>query len=138
VNKYTSGQTTKASPTLAVQNGALFIAWKGDGNDNMNVGQVILSGNNITGIAHVVTLPDTTQNTPALTSNGNLFLAWKGDGNTNLNVESSTNSGASFGNKFESTQTSNAAPALGSLGGTIYLAWTGVGNDELNIARVSR
>jgi len=138
VNKYTSGQTTKASPTLAVQNGTLFIAWKGDGNDNMNVGQVILSGNNITGIAHVVTLPDTTQNTPALTSNGNLFLAWKGDGNTNLNVESSTNSGASFGNKFESTQTSNAAPALGSLGGTIYLAWTGVGNDELNIARVSR
>jgi hypothetical protein len=153
VNKYVSTQTSTAAPALTVQNGVLYIAWKGDGNDNLNIGQVAISGNAISKITNVVTLPDTSKNSPALASNGNLYLSWKGDGNTNLNVESSTNGGQSFSNKLTSVQTSNVAPALGSLNhsfsaGTgssavtvtlesVYIAWTGVDNNFLNVAQVS-
>ncbi len=137
VNKYVSPQTSTAAPALTVQNGILYIAWKGDGNDNLNVAQVALSGNTIANITSVVTLPDTSKNTPALASNGTLYLAWKGDGNASLNIEKSTNGGTSFSNKYTPAQTSNVAPALGSLYGSVFLAWTGVGNNQLNIARVS-
>ena len=137
VNKYVSTQTSTAAPALTVQNGVLYIAWKGDGNDNLNIGEVAISGNTITNITNVVTLSDTSKNAPALASNGTLYLAWKGDGNANLNIEKSTNGGTSFSNKYTSAQTSNVAPALGSLGGSMFLAWTGVSNDNLNVARVS-
>jgi hypothetical protein len=136
-NKYVSTQTSQAAPALVVQNGVLYIAWKGDGNDNLNVGQVALTENAVSDITNVVTLPDTSKNAPALASNGNLYLSWKGDGNTNLNVERSMNGGQGFSNKFESPQTSNVAPALGSLNGSVYLAWTGTGNGNLNVARVN-
>ncbi len=135
-NKYVSTQTSTAAPALTVQNGALYIAWKGDGNDNLNVGRVATSGSAISNITKLVTLPDTSKNPPALASNGNLYLAWKGDGNTYLNVENSANGGRSFGNKFTSVQTSNVAPALGSLNESVYVAWAGVGNNYLNVARV--
>lgn len=136
INKYVSSQTSTAAPTLVAQNGVLYIAWKGDGNDQMNVGQVALSGNTITNVTHVVTLPDTSKNTPALAANGALYLAWRGDGNDNLNVEKSTNGGASFANKWTTPQRSSAAPALGSINGSVFLAWSGVGNNQINVARV--
>jgi hypothetical protein len=134
-SKYVSTQTSQAAPALAVQNGVLYIAWMGD--NNLNVGQVALAENAVSGITNVVTLPDTSKNTPALASNGNLYLSWKGDGNTNLNLERSTNGGQSFSDKFESPQTSNLAPALASLNESVYMAWTGTGNGNLNVARVN-
>ena len=136
VNRYVSSQISTAAPALTVQNGVLYIAWQGT-NNALNVGQVALSGNTITNITNVETLTDTSKNAPALASNATLYLAWKGDGNTSLNIEKSTNGGTSFSNKCTSAQTSNVAPALGSLNGGVFLAWTGVGNDSLNVARVS-
>ena len=36
-NKLTLGDTSPVSPSLASCNGLLYLAWKGDGNDNLNV-----------------------------------------------------------------------------------------------------
>ena len=37
-NKFISGETSPRAPALAAHNGRLvFIAWKGDGNDHLNV-----------------------------------------------------------------------------------------------------
>jgi hypothetical protein len=40
-NKYTSPETSPESPALSVHNDSLYIAWKGDGNNKLNVAQVI-------------------------------------------------------------------------------------------------
>ncbi len=142
VNKYTSSQTSQAAPALTVQNGALYISWVGDGNDNIQVGQVAISEDpipniiEISNIVSAVTLSDTSKNTPALASNGNLYLAWKGDGNSEISVERSTDGGVTFGNKF-TTESSLAAPGLGSLNGWTYVAWVGDPNLLLNVARVN-
>lgn len=39
-----SGEASPASTAMAANDGGLFIAWKGDGNDNLNVAPVTLSG----------------------------------------------------------------------------------------------
>ena len=109
VSKYVSAQSSAAAPALTVQNGALLVAWKGNGNDALNVGQVLLSGNTITGIGNVVKLADASDHSPALASNGTLFLAWKGSGNPELNVESSTDGGRTFINKFTVPTASDSA-----------------------------
>ena len=39
-HKYISGETSPESPALCVHNGNLYIAWKGDGNDYLNVARI--------------------------------------------------------------------------------------------------
>src|SRR5262249_23152404 len=40
VDKQILGDTTSSAPSLLSSGGVLFIAWKGSGNDNLNVGQM--------------------------------------------------------------------------------------------------
>jgi hypothetical protein len=81
----------------------LFIAFKGSGNDNINVAVVNRSASgtrDIQSLSNKVILSDTTDTTPAIAShNGNLYLAFKGSGNDNLNVMVSTDNGANFARK---------------------------------------
>ncbi len=85
--KNTLPDTSPQAPSLCAHNGMLFLAWKGDGNDNINVAQVILSGNAVTGLTKKLVLGEQTPGSPALASfNGRLYLAWKGDSNDNLNL----------------------------------------------------
>ncbi|KAF2989014.1 hypothetical protein OGR47_15025 [Methylocystis sp. MJC1] len=136
-NKATFGDTSPKAPALAVHNGMLFIAWKGDGNDQLNVAQVVVTGNRPTGLVNKVVLGDTSPVSPALASlNARLYLAWKGDGNDNLNVMSSGDNGHSFGGKFTSPETSPEPPALCAHNGRLFIAWKGDGNDQLNVAQV--
>jgi hypothetical protein len=136
-NKFTSPETSPRAPALCMHDGNLFIAWKGDGNDHLNVAQVQVSGTRVTGFTNKVTLGDTSPMSPTLASlNGRLYLGWKGDGNDNLNVMYSSDNGHTFGNKFTSPETSPQAPGLCAHNGNLFITWKGDGNDNLNVAQV--
>ncbi|HEY6342696.1 MAG TPA: hypothetical protein VIY49_14475 [Bryobacteraceae bacterium] len=84
VNKTTLPDTSPVSPTLASHEGRLYIGWKGDGNDNLNVEY---STNNGQTFGNKYTSSETSPQPPCLADlQGTLFIAWKGDGNDNLNV----------------------------------------------------
>ncbi len=137
-NKHTFGDTSPKAPALAVHNGHLFIGWKGDGNDQLNVAQVVVTGASPTGLVNKVVLGDTSPVSPALASlNGRLYIAWKGDGNDNLNIMSSGDDGHTFGGKFTSPETSPEPPALCAHNGQLFIAWKGDGNDQLNVAQAA-
>jgi hypothetical protein len=134
-NKRTLGDSTPYSPSLASVNGRLYLAWRGDGNDQLNV-EVSTDGGNSFG--HKMVASDTSTAAPALCAhNGNLFIAWKGDGNDNLNVAQVAldGNGSPIGlvNKATLGETSPVSPALASSNGALYLAWKGDGNDHLNV-----
>jgi hypothetical protein len=135
VNKtiITSDMTPKA-PSIASLNGCLYIAWKGDGNDNLNV---MYSADNGATFGHKYTSSETSPKAPAICAhNGNLYIAWKGDGNDSLNVAQVVISGnniTGFANKRTLGDTSSLSPALASFGGRLYIAWKGDGNDNLNV-----
>lgn len=130
------------SIALALHADRLLMAWKGSGNDNLNVAKVlstsVLRIDGVEGVEEVVTLADTTDVAPALAShNGRLFLAWKGSGNENLNLAFSDGNGRTFKGKRIFEDESEHSPALVSHGGRLSLAWTGVGNEQLNVAKVA-
>jgi hypothetical protein len=136
-NKFTSGETSPRFPSLCAHAGHVYIAWKGDGNDNLNVGEMQTSGHRVTGLHKRPILGDTSPKSPAIASfNTRLFIAWKGDGNNNLNVMYSDDNGTSFGHKHISGETSREAPSLCIHKGNLYIAWKGDGNDNLNVAQV--
>jgi hypothetical protein len=134
LSKQTLGDTSPRSPALASLNGRLYIAWKGHGNDNLNV---MYSTDNGQTFGHKFTSPETSPEAPALeVHQGNLYIAWKGDGNDNLNVARVGIAGdtiTGFQNKVTLGDTSPLGPALASLNGRLYLAWKGDGNDNLNV-----
>jgi hypothetical protein len=141
--KHISGETSDNAPALTVFFGRLFIAWKGSGNDNLNVAPVDFAdfGGDfeIRGIVNKKILGDTSSKAPALASfDQKLFIAWKGSGNDNLNLMYSDTQGDSFRTdlKHISEETSDAAPALATHRGKLFIAWKGSGNDALNSAEV--
>ena len=133
-NKVTLGDTSPVDPSLASLNGLLFIAWKGDGNNNLNV---MYSADNGRTFGHKFTSPETSPETPFLcTHNGTLYIAWKGNGNDNLNVAQVVLSGTAitgFANKVVLGDTSPVNPSLASLNGQLFIAWKGDGNNNLNV-----
>jgi hypothetical protein len=129
-----TNNTTPLTPSIASLNGCLYIAWKGDGNDNLNI---MSSTDGGVTFGQKYTSPETSPQAPCICShNGRLYIAWKGDGNDNLNVAQVALSGTSvtgFTNKRTLGDTSPRSPALASFGGRLYLAWKGDGNDNLNV-----
>jgi len=129
-----TNNTTPLTPSIASLNGRLYIAWKGDGNDNLNV---MYSADSGVTFGNKYTSPETSPQAPALCAhNSNLYIAWKGDGNDNLNVAQVVISGnniTGFTNKKTLSDTSPKSPSLASLGGRLYIAWKGDGNDNLNV-----
>jgi hypothetical protein len=133
--------TSDLGPALASHGGHLYIAWKGSGNDNLNVGVLRPDRQHL---ADKHTSPETSSHAPALISTGHgLFISWKGSGNDELNiaqVDLFANTAGGFGieglsNKFLLHQTSEAGPALAATdGGAILVGWRGSGNENLNIA----
>lgn len=131
----TLGDTSPRSPALASLNGILYLAWKGDGNDFLNVMPSFDNGNTF---AHkLVITSDTSPQAPALCAhNGGLYIAWKGDGNDHLNVARVTlQNGIPTGitGKVILQDTSQLSPCLASLNGVLYLGWKGDGNDFMNV-----
>lgn len=142
-NKVTVGDTSPLPIALASHNGLLAMAWRGDGNDNLNL---MVSADGGRTFGGKKTFDETSTDAPALASfNGNLFMAWKGDGNDNLNVAKvvlfgNTNGGAGvegLSDKATFQDTSPRAPTLVQHGGRLFLGWKGDGNDNLNVAQVA-
>jgi hypothetical protein len=142
INKVTLGDTSPFSPALASHDGRLFIAWRGDGNDNLNVMFSSDGGQNFGG---KFVSNETSTDPPTLASSGGrLFLAWKGDGNDNLNIAEVAlfaDTSGGFGieglaNKVTVGDTSPQAPGLTSHNGNLFITWKGDGNDNLNVAQV--
>jgi hypothetical protein len=134
-------ESTSAAPALAFHNGAIFGAWKGSGNDNLNVARVqgttLMGIDGVEGIEQKTILAESSDTSPALASHGGrLFLAWKGSGNDQLNIAVSTDDGHNFVGKKILGEESEFAPALVSYNGHLYIAWTGL-DEHLNIARVT-
>lgn len=131
--------TSEDAPALASHGGRLFLAWKGSGNDALNLAFSDDNGQTFRGNRP---FSDTSHHAPALAShNGRLFMAWTGRGDGNLNVAKVTlfaNTAGAFGiegleEKVTLGDTSEDAPALASHDGRLFLAWKGAGNDNLNL-----
>jgi peptidase A4-like protein len=132
-NKNVLGDTSPLSPSLASVNRSLYLSWRGDGNDQLNVMVSLDNGRTFGG---KFTSGETSTEAPVLgTFNGNLMIAWKGDGNDNLNAARVITNPAptGFANKVTLGDTSPRSPALGELNGRLYIAWKGDGNDQLNV-----
>lgn len=146
---------TSAAPALAGYAGRAQIAWKGSGNDNLNVATVQTAGlymsvgpdgheglDGVEGIQDVVTLEEKSDDTPAIALHDRrLYIAWKGSGNEHLNIgllaeDRDHGNRLTLRTKVTLGETSPRGPALVSHGGRLYLAWTGVGNHRLNVAKV--
>jgi len=129
-----TNNTTQLTPSIAALNNRIYIAWKGDGNDNLNV---MYSADGGVTFGNKYTSNETSPQAPFICAhNGNLYIAWKGDGNDNLNVAEVVVSGSNitgFANKRTLGDTSPKSPSLASFGGRLYLAWKGDGNDNLNV-----
>ncbi len=135
-NKIILGDTSPVSPALAAFNGGLYLAWKGDGNDNLSV---MVSTDSGQSFGNKFISPETSPESPGLAvNNGELFITWKGDGNDNLNVavvdvDLSTGNPTGFSNKVTLGDTSPLSPTLASLNGYLFLSWKGDGNDNLSV-----
>ncbi|GIG88017.1 hypothetical protein [Plantactinospora endophytica] len=135
----TLGDSTDRSPALASHDGRLFLAWRGSGNNQLNLAFSTDAGRTFQG---TTTLGDSSEHSPALVSHGGrLLLAWTGRGNEQLNVARVVligNTAGGFGiegveDKVVLDETSSDAPALASHNGRLFLAWKGSGNDNLNL-----
>ena len=130
------GDSSDAGPALVSHGGRLFLAWRGSGNTQLNIGVSDDNGRNFT----TSVLSDSSDLGPAVTShNGQLMMAWVGRGNEHLNVATvdvpAGPGPITLDNMARVTlpDTSDAAPALASHNGRLYLAWKGSGNPQLNI-----
>lgn len=133
--KVTLADTTTAGPALASHNGRLFLAWRGVGNNLLNI---LSSADNGQTFGGKFTSAETSDAAPALLSfNGLLLIAWKGVGNNQLNVaQVSFNAAGSvqgFSNKVTLSDTSSAGPTLAANGGRLFLGWKGSSNSNLNV-----
>jgi hypothetical protein len=126
--------TSPKHPSIASLGGRLYIAWKGDGNDNLNV---MYSADNGATFGHKYTSGETSPEAPSIcVHNNRLYIAWKGDGNNHLNIAIVNVSGTTitgFTNKVTLGDTSPVSPAIASFGGRLYIAWKGDGNNNLNV-----
>jgi hypothetical protein len=145
INKATFLDTTPFSPALASHQGFLYIAWRGDGNEQLNM-NVSSDGQNFTR-GHV--FGETSSQPPSIASTGDrLFIAWKGSGNDNLNIgevalfltmadDVVVNFGIEGLSKKQTVpDTSPNAPGLASFNGQLFITWRGDSNDNLNVAQV--
>ena len=139
--KRTLSETTSAFPALASNQDGLFVAWKGSGNDNINLAKAMTATMfdipGVEGIEQKVILGETTDRSPALAAMGNrVFLAWKGSGNDNLNLIFTKDGGKTFRGKSTFGETSHLSPAVAAHNGILFYAWTGRGDGNLNVAKV--
>jgi hypothetical protein len=142
-DKVVLGDTSDTAPALASHNGRLFIAWKGSGNNQLNLAFSDDDGHSFKGTR---TFGESSELAPALGSHdGRLYYSWVGRGNKQLNVARVVlfgNTAGGFGIEgleggVVLEETSTEPPALGSGIGLLALAWKGEGEDLLNV-RVSR
>jgi hypothetical protein len=134
-SKIVLSETSDNGPALAFHNGALFLAWRGSGNDNLNISASDDRGGSFHG---KLVSTETSDDAPALAShNGRLFIAFRGSGNENINVGVVDRTGAGdvapISSKIILSDTTDMSTAIASHDGNLYLAFRGSGNENLNL-----
>ncbi|MFD8220929.1 hypothetical protein ACFV2U_46535 [Streptomyces sp. NPDC059697] len=135
--------TSDAAPALASHNGRLWLAWRGSGNEQLNLAFSDDDGVCFHGIH---TFLDTSDYAPALVSHGGrLYLAWTGLDNR-LNIAKVALFGSSAGafgiegleDPVVLEESSERGPALADHNDRLWLAWRGrqskSGDEQLNLA----
>jgi hypothetical protein len=132
--------TIDASPAIASHNGNLYLAFKGSGNDNLNV--MVSTDNGVSfPEPHKHISGETSSDSPTLVScGGSLYIGWKGSGNENFNV-ATVDVGTDpvnpnitgFSNKVTFGDTTPLRPTLAQQNGLLFVSWKGAGNDNFNI-----
>lgn len=116
-------ETSDCTPALANFKERLFIAWKGQGNHQLNV----MSSSDGVSWKNKKTFDEYTFFEPALAVfRGKLYLGWTGtDRSAMLNVQS-TEDGVNWTDKITIDEYSRYGPGLRTFKDRLYLAWTGV------------
>jgi hypothetical protein len=148
--KHTSAETTETDPSLTAHQGQLYIAWKGSGNDNINVARVDIDfGPNviISGLVGKTTLPvgcDSDTGPVIASTRDTLVVVWKGESNDYIHFMISQDRGANFINLHASAEKTSHAPALAYLENSnaienncLLIAWKGVDNETINLGVVN-
>jgi len=136
-DKVILADTSDTGPSLASHGGRLFLAWRGESNEQLNV---MFSEDNGFTFKGKAVFGDTSTDTPMLASHGGrLFIAWKGSGNEDLNVaeigvnNAANPAGLSLINKRTLDERSDDAPSIASHAGFLFIAWRGRPNEQLNV-----
>jgi hypothetical protein len=132
------GETTDVSPALASHSGNLYLAFKGSGNENLNV---MVSTDNGASFGRKHVSGETTTDSPTLVScGGSLYIGWKDSGNENFNVatvdvgtDPANPNITGFSNKVTFGDTTPLRPTLAQQNGLLFVSWKGAGNDNFNI-----
>jgi hypothetical protein len=133
--KFTLGDTSPDSPSLASLNGHLYIAWKGD-LPNKNICVMCFDEYGQT-FGEIFKSQEMSSQAPGLcTHNGILFVSWASASNDALKVASVTLTGnriIGLSNQVTLTATSLVKSSLASFNGVLYIAWKSAGNHYLNL-----
>ena len=73
-NEYTSKERSDTEPTLGTLNGQAFVAWKGDGNDHLNLARVVLDSTQVVGLVDKETFAEQGRGPLTLVATGDRFL----------------------------------------------------------------
>src|SRR5262249_36049767 len=143
-SKLTLPETSPEAPSITAFNYRLWIAWKGDGNDNLNMASLnpnpdpTQQGKLSYDSSQKKVFNETSPKSPALAVSpigyGNkLWLGWKGDGNDWLNVMDISDPKNPVGKIVTdewgiNLETSPEAPSLTTFNNSLWIAWKGDGN----------
>ena len=133
-------ETSKSAPVLKVlpknggHNEMIYLAWRGNGNNKLNI---IMSEDGINW-HNKLTLHETTTSGPALVklNKSKLLLGWRGVGNNSLNILKVSRDLSSWSDKVIIPETTNARPHLNNQFGRLYYAWRGM-DSRLNVLQSS-
>ena len=132
-NKVVLGDTSPALALAGLGWRRIYLAWRGDGNDQLNV--MGLDRRQRRDLRPQVRVGRDDKAPVLATFKGALMIGWKGDGNDQLNVARVVTNPAPTGlaGKVTLGDTSPRSPALCEFDGRLYIAWKGDGNDNLNL-----
>ena len=129
-------ETTYVSPSVAVANGLVILAWAGT-DEQLNF-ICSTDGGTTFGTKYTSdeTASDEVNGGPVLTAQGgNVYVAWTGT-DSKLNVAQLVFDGATvtgLTSQVTLGQESQAGPGMASFNENLYIAWAGHGNNHLNI-----
>ena len=135
-----TGDFSDARPALAQLNGDVFLAWKGSGNQQLNVAKLQYASAagswGSPAIGDRIGIDAISDAGPALASHGGqLVLAWKGVDNGAVNVAFWNPGTAGFSNILTLGEVTITEPSLVSHDNRLLVAWTG-SDLHLNVAEL--
>jgi len=106
------GDSTDSFPVLTANGNDVYLGWKGNGNNWLNVAKLTYDSNGVTGLTNKVWLKSSPWSPGLKAYNGNLYLAWAGDTDNALHTMVSLDGGQTFGQEQYMYSLSAAAPTL--------------------------